>query len=34
MKKILNFKIRFALVLMIGVLACGFTPKKKVPSYL
>lgn len=34
MKKILNFKISFVLVLMIGVLACSYTPKKKVPSYL
>jgi alpha-L-fucosidase len=34
MKKILNFKISFALVLMIGVLACSYTSKKKVPSYL
>lgn len=34
MEKILNFKISFALALMIGVLACSFNPKKKVPSYL
>jgi len=34
MKKTLNLKITFALVLMIGVLACSYTPKKKVPSYL
>jgi len=34
MEKILNFKTSVVFLLMIGVLTCSYTPKKKVPSYL